>query len=118
MHMPPPVHGAAMMGQYIHDSKLINESFECRYINESSSRTIDEVGGKYFKKVFRFIGHLFFYFEKLYRPVFDALDADNAVIQIMYSVVVLIISFAVIKLMSRSKYLALIFLGRKFSSKQ
>lgn len=59
MHMPPPVHGAAMMGQYIHDSKLINESFECRYINESSSRTIDEVGGKYFKKVFRFIGHLF-----------------------------------------------------------
>lgn len=24
MHMPPPVHGAAMVGQYIHDSKLIN----------------------------------------------------------------------------------------------
>ena len=33
MHMPPPVHGASMMGQYIHDSKLISESFECRYIN-------------------------------------------------------------------------------------
>lgn len=62
--------------------------------------------------------HEFFYFEKLYRPVFDALDADNAVIQIIYSVVVLIISFAVIKLMSRSKYLALIFLGRKISFKQ
>lgn len=59
MHMPPPIHGAAMMGQYIHDSNLINESFECRYINESSSLTIDEVGGKYFKKVFRFIGHLY-----------------------------------------------------------
>ena len=59
MHMPPPIHGAAMMGQYIHDSILINESFECRYINESSSQTIDEVGGKYFKKVFRFIGHLY-----------------------------------------------------------
>ena len=25
MHMPPPVHGAAMMGKYIHDSELINE---------------------------------------------------------------------------------------------
>ena len=59
MHMPPPIHGAAMMGQYIHDSNLINESFECRYINESSSKTIDEVGGKYFKKVFRFIWHLY-----------------------------------------------------------
>ena len=59
MHMPPPIHGAAMMGQYIHDSNLINESFECKYINESSSQTIDEVGGKYFKKGFRFIWHLY-----------------------------------------------------------
>lgn len=33
MHMPPPVHGAAMMGKYIHDSKLINDKFECHYIN-------------------------------------------------------------------------------------
>lgn len=59
MHMPPPVHGAAMMGQYIHDSELINGAFECRYINESSSKTINEVGGKYLKKAFRFIEHLY-----------------------------------------------------------
>lgn len=26
MHMPPPVHGAAMVGKYIHDSRLINET--------------------------------------------------------------------------------------------
>ena len=24
LHLPPPVHGAAMVGQYIRDSKLIN----------------------------------------------------------------------------------------------
>lgn len=52
MHMPPPVHGAAMMGKYIHDSKLINETFECRYINPSASSNIKEVGklniGKFF----------------------------------------------------------------------
>lgn len=58
MHMPPPVHGAAMMGQYIHDSELINDSFECRYINESSSHTIDEVGKNYTRKIFRFLKHL------------------------------------------------------------
>ena len=29
MHMPPPVHGAAMVGQYIHDSKLINRELDC-----------------------------------------------------------------------------------------
>ena len=33
MHMPPPVHGAAMMGQYIHDSALVESSFDCRFIN-------------------------------------------------------------------------------------
>ena len=33
MHMPPPVHGAAMVGQYIHDSKLINREFDCHYFN-------------------------------------------------------------------------------------
>ena len=36
MHMPPPVHGAAMVGQWIHDSKLINKTFECHYINPSA----------------------------------------------------------------------------------
>ena len=44
MHMPPPVHGAAMMGQYVHDSKLINEKFECHYINPSLSSSVANVG--------------------------------------------------------------------------
>jgi len=44
MHMPPPVHGAAMMGQYIHDSKLVNERFECRYVNPSLSDNVANVG--------------------------------------------------------------------------
>lgn len=44
MHMPPPVHGAAMMGKYIHDSKIINDTFECHYINPSASSNIEEVG--------------------------------------------------------------------------
>lgn len=55
MHMPPPVHGAAMMGQYIHDSKLINETFECIYINPSASQSVAEVG----KISLRKIGFLF-----------------------------------------------------------
>ena len=28
LHMPPPVHGAAMVGKYIHDSELINSQYE------------------------------------------------------------------------------------------
>ena len=44
MHMPPPVHGASMMGKYIHDSKLVNEEFECKYINMSTSNKLNDIG--------------------------------------------------------------------------
>ena len=44
MHMPPPVHGAAMMGQYIHDSKIVNEAFECRYINPTTAESLEDIG--------------------------------------------------------------------------
>lgn len=29
LHMPPPVHGAAMVGKFIHDSSRINQLFDC-----------------------------------------------------------------------------------------
>ena len=44
MHMPPPVHGAAMMGQYIHDSALVKGSFDCRFINLAIARGLKDVG--------------------------------------------------------------------------
>ena len=33
MHYPPPVHGAAVVGEYIRKSKLINNTFSTKYIN-------------------------------------------------------------------------------------
>lgn len=44
MHMPPPVHGAAMMGKYIHDSKIVNETFECKYINPTTAVNLEDIG--------------------------------------------------------------------------
>lgn len=44
LHLPPPVHGAAMMGKYIHDSKLINERFECRYVNLTTASSLEDIG--------------------------------------------------------------------------
>lgn len=61
--------------------------------------------------------HEFFYFEKLYRPVWERLNADSMIVQITYSVIVLIISFAFVKLISRNKYTSLLFLGRKLPQK-
>ena len=42
--MPPPVHGAAMVGQYIHDSKLINEKFDSHYINLTTAKNLQDIG--------------------------------------------------------------------------
>lgn len=58
MHMPPPIHGAAMMGQYIHDSKLINENFDCIYINPSASTEISNIGKVSIKKIFLVISNI------------------------------------------------------------
>ena len=51
LHYPPPVHGAAMVGQYIQESNKINNVFEGRYINLGTSRSIDEIGKGGIKKV-------------------------------------------------------------------
>ena len=54
LHLPPPVHGAAMMGKYIHDSKLINESFDCHYINLTTAKDLSDIGKVGFKKFLQF----------------------------------------------------------------
>lgn len=55
MHMPPPVHGAAMMGKYIHDSELINDKFECHYINLTTAKSLKDIGRGGIKKLWKFI---------------------------------------------------------------
>lgn len=52
MHMPPPVHGAAMVGKYIHDSKIVNDSFDCHYINLTTAANIDDIGKWRIGKIF------------------------------------------------------------------
>ena len=54
MHMPPPVHGAAMMGQYIHDSRLINERFDCHYINLTTAKSLQDIGRGGIGKLWKF----------------------------------------------------------------
>lgn len=58
LHLPPPVHGAAMMGKYIHDSKIVNETFDCHYINLSTAKELTDIGKVGIKKLFRFISLL------------------------------------------------------------
>ena len=54
MHMPPPVHGAAMVGQYIHDSEMINGEFESHYINLTTAKNLQDIGKVGMRKLFDF----------------------------------------------------------------
>lgn len=54
LHLPPPIHGAAMVGKWIHDSKLINETFDCRYINLTAAANLSDIGKVGFAKVLQF----------------------------------------------------------------
>ncbi|MUH38095.1 glycosyltransferase [Zobellia amurskyensis] len=58
MHLPPPIHGASMMGKYTHDSELLNTIFDCKYINLSASSNLEEVGHISIKKFIFMITNL------------------------------------------------------------
>lgn len=55
LHLPPPVHGAAMVGQYIRDSKLINSTFDCHYINLTTAESLQDIGKVGLRKMWRFL---------------------------------------------------------------
>ena len=59
LHLPPPIHGSAAVGLQIKESKIINDSFECEYINLGTSVSIDEIGKRKFVKLFRYLCILF-----------------------------------------------------------
>lgn len=59
MHLPPPVHGASVMGKAIYDSQLVNQSFDCRFINLSASENVSDVGKLSFGKIFFLIKSTF-----------------------------------------------------------
>lgn len=55
LHLPPPVHGSSMIGEYIRNSSVINESFECRYINLLASDRVSDSGKINIRKILSFI---------------------------------------------------------------
>ena len=51
LHLPPPIHGAAMMGKYIQESKLIDSSFNCYCINLATAGSLSDIGHISLKKL-------------------------------------------------------------------
>ncbi len=54
--LPPPVHGSTVVAQSIKDSKLINDTYACDYINLTTSRSTAEIGRFNLMKVVRITG--------------------------------------------------------------
>lgn len=50
LHVPPPVHGSSIVGEFIKKSSLINSVFISRYINLGTSKSIGEIGKNGIKK--------------------------------------------------------------------
>ena len=44
LHLPPPIHGAANIGLNIKQSSLINNSFNCDYINLTTQANLKDMG--------------------------------------------------------------------------
>lgn len=51
LHIPPPIHGSAIVGKIIKDSTLINNSIQSKYINLGTSRSLEVIGKKPFQKI-------------------------------------------------------------------
>jgi glycosyltransferase involved in cell wall biosynthesis len=46
LHFPPPIHGSSIVGKQIMDCELINNTFNCEYVNLTTSQVVDEIGKK------------------------------------------------------------------------
>lgn len=44
LHKPPPIHGPSVIGNYIYESMAINQSFSCKFVNQNTSKTTNQVG--------------------------------------------------------------------------
>lgn len=54
LHLPPPIHGAALMGNYIKNNGKINQTIECNYLNLSASKNFESIGKLGMKKTIFF----------------------------------------------------------------
>ena len=62
---PPPVHGSALMNNYVFKSNLLREAFCMDYIHYNFVKKVSEIGDFNFKKIIKFFRYFFLVFYKL-----------------------------------------------------
>ena len=71
MQLPPPIHGVSVMNKIIKESKLINDSFECDYINLATAKNIDDLQKGLVYKYFLALGITF---KAIFKMMFNRYD--------------------------------------------
>ncbi|WP_205748097.1 glycosyltransferase family 4 protein [Dyadobacter luticola] len=72
LHLPPPVHGAAMMGSFIKNSALVNEEIDSFFVNLSTTKKLDETGKGGLGKAVTFLKMIASVFSALSQKRWDA----------------------------------------------
>lgn len=55
LHLPPPLHGPAKIGESLRESKVMEEAFETRFLNLSTSASLEDIGRIGFRKLHTFM---------------------------------------------------------------
>ncbi|MBA3285877.1 MAG: glycosyltransferase family 4 protein, partial [Nitrosopumilus sp.] len=71
LHLPPPIHGAAQVGKYIKESKLINNDFQSDYINLTTAYQLNEIGKNSKNKYLRTLNILISVFHLTSKKKYD-----------------------------------------------
>jgi len=71
LHLPPPTHGASMIGSYIKQSSNIKEEFDAEFINLSTSTSLIQIGKAEIKKGVQFLRILLTVFKELLSKKYD-----------------------------------------------
>lgn len=66
MHVPPPIHGAAIVGKYIKESKIINSTFKTHYVTLGTAARIDNNLFDKIRKIFKFFS---VWFKAVYKSI-------------------------------------------------
>lgn len=71
LHLPPPVHGAAIANSFIRNSSIINNEFETDYLSLATNAKLHESGKGSIRKVFTFMSLIFKVLRALVNKKYD-----------------------------------------------
>lgn len=71
VQLPPPVHGASLMNQFLVDSELLDKSFEKEILNLDFVTKVSDIGKISFGKIFKMFSFLGLLVKTLFKSKFD-----------------------------------------------